>query len=316
MSVQSSSSFSPAQRVRVSDQEVGRRLDNFLLSRVDAPRSAVYRWVRTGQVRVNRRRASPSQRLAEGDEVRIPPHREDAQMDSVAPPEIEIPVLYEDKDLLVVNKPSGLAVHGGSRLRFGMIDVLRLHRGEESLELAHRLDRGTSGCLIVARNRPALLGIQRQLRKRQAQKYYRLLVHGCWPEEIEEVRQSLRVNRRRARGRKVVADASGQTARTRFQIVEQFAADCLLEAQITTGRTHQIRVHAQQVGHPVVGDDRYGQRSVNQKAKAQGFRRMFLHAHAVEFAHPVHKKIICAQAPLDAECEDYLDALRTSKAKR
>ena len=301
----------PVQRVSVEEHEDGRRLDNFLLSRLDAPRSAVYRWIRTGQVRVNRGRATPDRRLVAGDEVRVPPHKSDAQMEPATPPEIPVPVLHEDADILIVNKPSGLAVHGGSRLRFGLIQVLRQARGaEDFLELAHRLDRGSSGCLILARNRPALLGMQRQLRMRKVRKRYRILVHGEWPSDLREVSDALHVRRRRAKGRKVVADPSGRQARTQFRVLERLGCVTLLEVEIETGRTHQIRVHTSKQGHPIIGDVRYGQREVNQGAQAEGFRRLFLHAHSLEFCHPVQGMQIRATAPLDDSCKAYLTALR------
>ncbi len=301
----------PVQYVSVQEPEAGRRLDNFLLSRLDAPRSAVYRWIRTGQVRVNRGRATPARRLSAGDQVRLPPHRSEAQMEPIEAPEISVPVLYEDADLLIVNKPSGLAVHGGSRLRFGLLQVLRQSReGEEFLELAHRLDRGSSGCLILARSRPALLGVQRQLRTRAVRKRYRVLVHGEWSEDVQEVRSALQVRRRQAKGRKVVVDAAGREARTQFRVLEQLGCATLLDVAIETGRTHQIRVHTSEQGHPVIGDARYGQREANQQAKAVGFRRLFLHAHSLELRHPVRGTRVRVTAPLDDACKSYLSALR------
>ena len=302
----------PARRRVVGADDAGRRLDNFLLARVEVPRQVVYRWVRTGQVRVNRGRAKPSDRLRAEDEVRIPPHRSEGRGHSDSPvPDITIPVLHEDDDLLVVNKPAGLAVHGGSRIRFGLIDVLRQHRGEDGfLELAHRLDRGSSGCLVLARNRGALLNVQSQFRKRAVRKIYWALVAGQWPEQIREIRQPLRINRHHARHRKAVVDEKGMETHSRFRPLEQFVRSCLVEARIETGRTHQIRVHASEAGCPVVGDDRYGNRQVNGWAREQGFRRLFLHARLLGFAHPTHGTAVTVRAPLDPACKKLLAALR------
>ena len=302
----------PVQRRAVGADDAGRRLDNFLLARVEVPRQVVYRWIRTGQVRVNRGRAKPSYRLRADDEVRIPPHSPEGRGQPESPvPDIGIPVLYEDDDLLVVDKPAGLAVHGGSRIRFGLIDVLRQHRGEEGfLELAHRLDRGSSGCLILARNRQALLNVQAQLRGRAVRKIYWALVAGQWPEHVRDVRQPLRINRHHAKHRKAVVDEKGMETHSRFRPLEQFVQSCLVEARIETGRTHQIRVHAREAGCPVVGDDRYGDRRVNGWAREQGFGRLFLHARSLGFAHPTHGAAVTVRAPLDSACKKLLAVLR------
>ena len=302
----------PVQRRIVGIDDAGRRLDNFLLARADVPRQVVYRWIRTGQVRVNRGRVKPSCRLRADDEVRIPPHSPEGPARPDSPiPDILIPVLYEDEDLLVVDKPAGLAVHGGSRIRFGLIDVLRQSRGEYGfLELAHRLDRGSSGCLVLAHNRGALLDVQAQFRTRSVQKIYWAWVAGQWRGEAREIRRPLRINRQHAKHQKAVVDEGGREALTRFRHLEQFAQGCLVEACIETGRTHQIRVHANEAGHPVVGDDRYGNRSVNRWARERGFRRLFLHARSLGFVPPSRASTVTVQAPLDAACEQFLAALR------
>ena len=311
-SAKTSSESCPVQRTVADAEDAGRRLDNYLLARVKVPRQVVYRWIRTGQVRVNRGRVKPSYRLQVNDEVRIPPHSPEGKDRPDSPvPDIPIPVLYEDDELLVVDKPAGLAVHGGSRIRFGLIDVLRQHRGEEGfLELAHRLDRGSSGCLAIARSRSALLSLQSQFRKRAVRKTYWALVAGQWPDHVRDIRQSLRINRHHAKHRKAVVDAEGMETHTRFRPLEQFTQSCLMEDRIETGRTHQIRVHASEAGHPVVGDDRYGSRRVNGWAQEQGFRRLFLHAQSLGFAHPVHGSAVTARAPLDPACKKLLAALR------
>ena len=304
------------QALPVAAEEAGRRLDNFLLSRLSVPRQAVYRWIRTGQVRVNGGRAKPDSRLAPGDRVRVPPHRADAP--PTAPedlPEIDIPVLHEDAHLLAVDKPAGLPAHRGSRAPFGLIDLLRAARGaDEYLELAHRLDRGTSGCLLLARSRAALAGLHAQLRTRALEKVYWCLAAGRWRGGTRTARMPLTVRRSGARERKTVADAGGREAVTRFKPLERFADACLLEARIETGRTHQIRAHARELGHPLVGDDRYGDRAVNRAARARGFRGLFLHARALRLRHPATGEPLALEAPLGRDAEALLARLRAEAA--
>ena len=263
---------SAAAPLPVAPAEAGRRLDNFLLSRLAVPRQAIYRWIRTGQVRVNGGRAKPAARLAPGDLVRVPPHR--AAPPAPAPedlPAIDIPVLHEDAHLLAVDKPPGLPAHAGSRAPFGLIDLLRAAHGADGyLELAHRLDRGTSGCLLLARSRAALAELHAQLRARTMEKVYWCLAAGRWRGGARAARMPLTVRRSGARGRKTVAAAGGRPAATRFTPLERFADACLLEARLETGRTHQIRAHARELGHPLVGDDRYGDRAANRAARARG----------------------------------------------
>lgn len=307
---------SAASPLSVAAAEAGRRLDNFLLSRLPVPRRAVYRWIRTGQVRVNGGRARPASRLAPGDRVRVPPHWEDAPR--AAPedlPEIDIPVLHEDAHLLAVNKPPGLPAHGGSRAPFGLIDVLRAARGADGyLELAHRLDRGTSGCLLLARSRAALADLHAQLRARAVEKVYWCLAAGRWRGGARAARMPLTVRRSGARERKTVADAAGRAAATRFAPLERFAGACLLEARIETGRTHQIRAHARELGHPLVGDDRYGDRAANRAARARGFRGLFLHAQSLRLRHPATGGALALEAPLGREAEALLARLRAEAA--
>ena len=304
------------QALAVAADEAGRRLDNFLLSRLPVPRRAVYRWIRTGQVRLNGGRAKPAARLAPGDRVRVPPHR--AETPPAAPedlPEIAIPVLHEDAHLLAVNKPPGLPAHGGSRAPFGLIELLRAARGaDEYLELAHRLDRGASGCLLLARGRAALADLHAQLRARTVEKVYWCLAAGRWRGGARAARMPLTVRRSGARGRKTVADAGGRAAATRFAPLERFAGACLLEARIETGRTHQIRAHARELGHPLVGDDRYGDRAANRAARARGFRGLFLHARALRLRHPATGAPLALEAPLGRDAAALLARLRAEAA--
>lgn len=307
---------SAAASLPVAAAEAGRRLDNFLLSRLPVPRRAVYRWIRTGQVRVNGGRAKPAARLAAGDRVRVPPHRADAP--APAPeelPAIEVPVLHEDAHLLAVDKPPGLPAHGGSRAPFGLIDLLRAARGAgEYLELAHRLDRGTSGCLLLARSRAALADLHAQLRGRTVEKVYWCLAAGRWRGGPRAARTPLTVRRSGARGRKSVADAAGRAAATRFAPLERFADACLLEARPETGRTHQIRAHARELGHPLVGDDRYGDRAANRAARARGFRGLFLHARSLRLRHPATGAPLALEAPLGPDAAALLARLRAEAA--
>ncbi len=300
------------QRVLVEADEAGRRLDNFLLSRLDVPRQAVYRWIRTGQVRVNRGRARVHQRLKTGDEVRIPPwDPSDQRISRTAPPNISIETLYKDSSVWIVNKPAGLAVHSGSRLGFGLIDVLRAGcSNQEKLELAHRLDRGSSGCLVLARTHSALRTLQQQFRRHTVKKVYWALAKGVWKGGERTVSEALKINRTQARNRKTVVDPEGRQTRTSFRVLEQFSRACLLEVGIETGRTHQIRVHASSIGHPLVGDERYGDRTINQWAKHAGYRRLFLHAQEIGLQHPESGDALVIQAPLDDAYRDFLSQLR------
>ena len=304
------------QQAIVGTDEGGRRLDNFLLTRVHVPRQVVYRWVRTGQVRVNGSRCKPLDRLKPGDEVRIPPHHIQAP---IAPaerlPQIDIPVLFHDAQLMVVNKPPGLPVHRGSAVGYGLIDVLHHQNQEPGLELAHRLDRGTSGCLILARDHRVLRDLHAQLRKREVEKTYLALVAGQWCHGIRMHSQALKVDRQNDRRHKVTAQADGLAAASRFEPLEQFAKVTLMQVKIETGRTHQIRVHAQELRHPIVGDDRYGEQSVNRWAKEQGMRRLFLHAASLTFVHPVTGRILSIKAPLSAEWEGWLAKMRKIEAQ-
>jgi len=251
------------ERVTATSEEAGRRLDNFLLTRLKGvPRAHVYRLIRGGEVRVNSRRVQAGYRLNTGDEVRIPPVRQaDARtplpVGRVRADWIQECVLYEDQDLLVLNKPSGLAVHGGSGISLGAIELLRAVRGpREHLELVHRLDRDTSGCLLVAKRASALRALHAQFRDGSIDKRYLALLLGRWPGRARSVDAPLITDERRGGERHVRVDAAGKSALTRFIPLERFAEAVLTEVHLTTGRTHQIRVHAASIGHPVAGDER------------------------------------------------------------
>jgi 23S rRNA pseudouridine955/2504/2580 synthase len=313
---------SPVSYVEAQEGDDGQRLDNFLLRTLGAvPRSLVYRILRTGEVRVNGRRAKPAYRLAVGDRVRLPPlhdaGRKEDSAEAKAPSKslrdfVTAAVIHEDRDLIVVNKPSGVAVHGGSGVSFGVIEALRaVHPQLKELELVHRLDRETSGCLLVAKRRAILRDLHAQLRERRMQKRYLALVAGRWPFGAKTIDLPLKTNLKQGGERVVRVHSEGQNAVTTFKPIEQFGkVATLLDVDLGTGRTHQIRVHAAHAGYPVAGDEKYGDREKDAKLKAYGLSRMFLHAASLTFRRG--EESFTATAPLPAELEAVLERLRES----
>ncbi|WP_374675028.1 RluA family pseudouridine synthase [Ideonella sp.] len=319
----------PAVRqLTVDDGSAGQRLDNFLMRELKGvPKTHVYRIIRSGEVRVNRGRAAADTRLAVGDQVRVPPVRvaaPAAQAPADAVPPREFPVLLEDEHLLVIDKPAGVAVHGGSGVSFGVIEQLRRARPEARfLELVHRLDKETSGLLLLAKKRSALNHLQQQFRDRQTGKTYAALVAGAWPaaRKVVDVALHKYLDAQGERRVRAVADddADGRRSISLVRVVQAFAGPApgfsLLDVTIKTGRTHQIRVHLAHAGHPIAGDEKYGQFALN-KALAAGkavpgcrFDRMFLHARRLAFDHPASAERITLEAPLPAECATLLSAL-------
>jgi 23S rRNA pseudouridine955/2504/2580 synthase len=284
---------SGVQHLEVATEEAGQRLDNYLHRHLSGvPRSRIYRVIRKGEVRVNGRRAGPETRLAAQDKVRIPPLRLPE-----APPErrpsadllarIERAIIHEDERLLVIDKPAGIAVHGGSGVSFGVIEALRALRPEESLELAHRLDRDTSGVLLVARRGAALRTLHALLREEGLEKRYLALLKGPWNLGTKRIDVPLSTHTRVGGERTVRAAASGKPSVSEFRPVQFFGKTAtLMEVTLETGRTHQIRVHAQHAGHPVAGDEKYGDAAFNESLRALGLTRMFLHAHSLSFSWP------------------------------
>jgi len=307
-----------AVRVTAGEDEAGRRLDNFLLARLKGvPRTHVYRLIRSGEVRVNSRRARASYRLLVGDEVRVPPVRQ-TETGGVMPPGhvradwIEELVLYEDKDLLVLSKPSGLAVHGGSGISLGAIELLRAIRGPDAqLELAHRLDRDTSGCLLIAKRVASLRSLHAQFRDGAVDKRYLALLIGRWPGRARTVDAPLVTDERRGGARHVRVDAAGKDSVTRFVPLERFADAVLSEVHLTTGRTHQIRVHAASIGHPVAGDERYGVPE-DPIVSQYGLKRLFLHARSLTFRGPGSGKEITVEASMGDDLTRPLELLRAN----
>ncbi len=302
--------------VEVSREYAGQRLDNFLQRELKSvPKTRLYRALRKGEIRVNKGRVKADYRVQEGDEIRIPPLRiaERQGLDKV--PQrwarlLDDNLIYEDKNLWVINKPSGLAVHGGSGLNFGLIECLRLLRPEERyMELVHRLDRDTSGALMVARRGAALKDLHRQLRADEVGKSYLALVSGHWPKRRHFVEAPLRKNNLKSGERVVRVEKAGKWSRTEFRLVERFADCSLVEARPVTGRTHQIRVHALHAGFPLLGDEKYGDKEANQRARGRGLKRLFLHAAGLAFRDLDGRRREVA-APLDDALETFLKKLQ------
>jgi 23S rRNA pseudouridine955/2504/2580 synthase len=292
--------------IEVDEGGAGQRIDNFLVARLKGvPKSHVYRIVRSGEVRVNSGRVEASHRLALGDRVRLPPIRVAAQPEGAGSAKpLELPVLFEDDHILAVDKPSGLAVHGGSGIAHGAIERLRAARPQARfLELVHRLDRETSGVLLLAKKRSALTALHAQLRERDFGKRYLAAVAGRWRDEKRRVRVSLRKYVTSAGERRVAVDDEGQEADTIFRLISRGDQASLLEAELLTGRTHQIRVHLAHVGHPIQGDDKYGDFELNKRLAREGLKRMFLHAAEVTFVHPASGERVTVRSPLPPDLE-------------
>ncbi|HEY5802352.1 MAG TPA: RluA family pseudouridine synthase [Lysobacter sp.] len=313
---------SQVRTVRVPEDRAGQRLDNFLLGQLKgAPRSLVYKLVRSGQVRVNGGRAKAERKLEAGDEVRIPPVRLSEVGDKPTPPKglldaLEAAIVFEDARLLALNKPSGLASHGGSGISHGAIESLRALRPNQSLELVHRLDRDTSGLLVVAKKRSALTELQALMREDRdydgigIRKRYLALLTGRMPDGVMTVDAPLHVGLRQGGERHVQVNPMGKASLSHFKVLERRGGQSYCEVRIETGRTHQIRVHAQHIGHAVAGDDKYGDPEVNKRLRDQaGLKRMFLHASTLEFSLDNGKTPYLLNAPLAPELIDVLDRL-------
>ncbi|WP_123401560.1 RluA family pseudouridine synthase [Inmirania thermothiophila] len=301
-----------ARWLEVGAEHAGQRIDNFLIRELrGVPRSRIYRILRTGEVRVNAGRARAGYRLQPGDRVRIPPLRAAERLaprpDEGLAARIAQAILYEDEAVLVLDKPAGVPVHAGSGYGYGVIEALRsVHPQGRALELVHRLDRDTSGCLLLAKGRAVLRALHRAWREGGVDKGYLLVVHGTWPAGLREVGEALA-----RQGDRVVADPAGRRARTRFRVRERLPAATLLEAHPLTGRMHQIRVHAAAAGHPILGDRRYGERA---RDRALGVPRLCLHAAWLALAHPAGGRRLRVEAPLEGRLAAFLEALRQGRA--
>ncbi len=314
-------------KVAITRNEDGQRVDNFLLKILSGvPRSAVYRIIRSGEVRVNSGRVKPDRRLREGDEVRVPPVRRPDDSAPVRPPDdvldrLRAAVIFEDEHYLALNKPAGLASHAGSGILFGVIEAVRawgvgaplgrdsFQRQYEYIELCHRLDRDTSGVLLLAKSRKALLRAQAAQREGKAQKRYRALLCGGWPGGSRDVDSALLKNRLASGERFVLVDEQGKPSRSRFTPVQKFADATLCEVDIFSGRMHQIRVHAADIGHPVAGDRKYGQADDKRPLRELGLKRTFLHAFSFRLPAAGEFPALVIESTLPQELDDFLKKL-------
>lgn len=307
--------------LEISEDEAGQRIDNYLMAKLKGvPKSLIYRIVRKGEVRVNKGRIKPEYKLQCGDVVRVPPVRVSektqapvsSKLNKVA--SLEQQIIFEDDCLLVINKPSGIAVHGGSGLSFGVIEGLRALRPEARfLELVHRLDRDTSGILLVAKKRSALRHLHEQLRIKTVQKDYLALVRGQWQSHVKVVQAPLLKNELASGERIVKVSPEGKPSETRFSIEERYPTATLVKASPVTGRTHQIRVHTLHAGHPIALDDKYGDKDFDAEMRALGLNRLFLHAASIRFEHPKTGETLRLNAPLDEKMKAILKKLRETK---
>jgi len=322
MSQQNSQETSKVRFIEITENNEGQRIDNFLITALKgAPKSLVYRILRKGEVRVNKKRVKPEYRLKVDDLVRVPPVRladkkEHAKVSDQLSEKLEASILYEDDDIIVVNKPSGIAVHGGSGISLGLIESFRQMRPQcKFLELVHRLDRDTSGCIMMAKKRSALKLMHESLKKSTITKIYHALVIGSWNERKRKIDAPLRKNELKSGERVVKVAADGKACLTEYKVLERFGrAATLVEARPITGRTHQIRVHCQFAGHPIVGDEKYTPDEDNAAMREHGFKRLFLHAAELRFPLPSGgRKIV--KAPLDMQLQKAVKRFKSINSK-
>ncbi|KXJ53732.1 MAG: 23S rRNA pseudouridylate synthase [Colwellia sp. Phe_37] len=311
---------SPKPQVRfftIDSEDAGQRIDNFLVKTLKGvPKSMLYRLLRKGEIRVNKKRTKPEYKLVDEDIIRVAPIRVSENTNTVSTQlnvvaNLEQQILFEDERLIVINKPSGMAVHGGSGLSFGLIEALRALRPDaRMLELVHRLDRDTSGCLVVAKKRSALRHLHEQLRNKTVQKFYHALVKGRWSTKLTRVTESLKKNDLKSGERVVVVDnINGKESETRFKVLQHYKNATLVRAFPVTGRTHQIRVHCQTKGHSIACDAKYGHEDFDLEMKNLGLKRLFLHAASIEFTHPLSNERVKIEAPLEPSLEKVLKKL-------
>ena len=307
------------QFIEITNSNAGQRLDNFLLSlEKGVPKSRIYRALRKGEVRVNKGRKKQTYKLQLGDTVRIPPlHVTEKTISNTVSDflrqQLTESILHEDDDLLILNKPSGLAVHAGSGIDQGIIEALRIIRSElPFLELVHRLDRDTSGCLLLAKSRAALLNLQQQMIEHDINKRYLTLLRGNWGNDQKKVIAPLLKNTVSAGERMVQVNDDGKYAETLFIPLQQFPDAQLTEVVLFTGRTHQIRVHAKHIGHPLAGDDKYGQRAFNKQMKKAGLKRLFLHAWKLGITHPATNEALQIEAPIPLPLQTFINKMNNT----
>ncbi|EDP46534.1 23S rRNA pseudouridine(955/2504/2580) synthase RluC [Rickettsiella grylli] len=307
------------QYLTITKDYSGQRLDNFLISRLKGlPKSRLYRIIRKGELRIYKKRVKPDYRLQEGDIIRVPPlslsglPTKKKVLNEKQAKFLEKTIIFEDKHLLVLNKPSGMAVHGGSGITLGVIEAFRLIRPQlKFLELVHRLDRETSGCLLMAKKRSILKELHELLRLNGIKKTYIALVSGHWPPSLLSVAEPLYKNQRQSGERMVRVQPEGKRSLTKFSIQQYYSDSTLVTATPITGRTHQIRVHAQCVNHPIIGDEKYGNKEINKKMRQLGCKRLFLHASELVFTLPSQEKTLTLQAKLPEDLNRLLNQLRS-----
>lgn len=301
--------------LEVTQERAGQRLDNYLLSQLkQAPRSLIYRIIRSGEVRVNKGRAKANYRLQAGDQVRVPPLRlpekKSVSASSASRLQLEQAILYEDKRIIVLNKPAGMAVHGGSGVQLGVIEILRqMHPHAKEWELVHRLDRDTSGCLVIAKKRSALRELHQQFREHSLHKRYFALLYGRLSSAKLRIDAPLRKNQLQSGERIVRVDPAGKAALSEFKLREDLGIASAIDVILHTGRTHQIRVHAQHIGHPIAGDEKYGDREFNRKIREYGCRHLCLHAASISFKLQDGERLRI-DAPIPAHIQQLLEQLR------
>lgn len=311
-------------RARITENEAGQRIDNYLLRHFKGvPRSHIYRILRKGEVRINKKRIKPAYKLLAGDEIRLPPVRFSSNGPRRPPDEViqqvESRIVYDDDRIFILNKPSGLAVHAGSGVDYGVIDAMQqLYKGAEGsgeVFLVHRLDRETSGCLLIARDRPAMLYLQQALKNGEISKHYATLLKGRWGQGREVIDLPLSRNKIKGGERLVQVDEEGKMARSIFNPVREYRQATLMKVELLTGRTHQIRVHAAESGFPVAGDRQYGDQTFNYEMKSIGLKRMFLHAQSLSFPHPDDGHMLTIDPPLDEDLQSVLDNLNVENER-
>jgi 23S rRNA pseudouridine955/2504/2580 synthase len=303
------------QLVEITEEREGQRIDNYLVSTIKGvPKTRFYRAIRKGEVRVNKKRTKPDYKIQTGDIIRIPPllikNEVTVDIGSNIQQILLDRILYEDDDVIALNKPEGMPVHGGTNSSFGVINALRLAKSDcRYLELVHRLDKATSGCLLIAKKCSALRALHEQVRLRQIDKEYLCLAQGQWQGKKRKVNVALRKNTLSSGERLVRVDREGKESLTEFILEKQYPQGCLLKAILHTGRTHQIRVHLQHIEHYLAGDDKYGDRDFNKEMRSLGLKRMFLHAERLKFRLPNQEKVITVNAPLEEELQQCLNSL-------
>ncbi len=307
----------PVSIIYINKDMINQRIDNFIHKRLkNIPKSMIYRIIRTGKVRINKKRTKPHYKLNFGDILRLPPVKILYSSKTTAfrlehAKDLLNHILYEDNYLLIINKPSGVAVHGGSGLNFGIIEYFRKLRPlDKNIELVHRIDRETSGVLILAKKRTSLLSLHHQLRAKEIKKEYIALVHGLWPFNVRKISEPLLKIKSQTMKKKVFVNSIGKPSETYFKIKKQFSSSTLLSIFPKTGRTHQIRVHTLYAGHPIFFDKRYGKSDLDDNIKNQkSINRLLLHAYKIHFFHPKNGNKMCIKAPLDIQFKNYLDSM-------